>query len=126
MIAYDTALILLLALVCNALGSVCFKKGASRPRPNGHAGKIKRLLAFAADMLSNRMVLLGLLLQVGAIIGWLAFISRVALSFAFPLSSVSNVAILLASHYLLGEYISPRRWSGVMLILGGIALIANA
>lgn len=119
-------LILLLALGCNALGSVCFKKGACERRVRNHSGKLKSLLAFAADMLSNRMVILGLLLQIGAVIGWLAFISRVALSFAFPLSSISNVTILLASHYFLKERISPRRWSGVILILGGIALIGNA
>jgi len=121
-----TILILLLALGCNALGSVCFKKGASERRATNHSGKLKSLLVFAVDMLSNRMIILGLILQIGAVVGWLAFISRVALSFAFPLSSISNVAILLASRYLLHETISPRRWSGVMLILGGIALIANA
>lgn len=124
--AYDTVFILLLALICNALGSVCFKKGASRRRETNYAGKVKSLLVFAADMLSNRMIILGLFLQIGAVVGWLAFISRVALSFAFPLSSISNVAILLSSRYFLNESISPRRWSGVMFILGGIALIANA
>lgn len=122
----STPLILLFALGCNALGSVCFKKGASRHRTGTHPSKLKNLFEFAADMLSNRMILLGLVLQTGAVIGWLAFISRVALSFAFPLSSISNVAILLASRYLLHEHISPRRWSGVILILGGIALIANS
>lgn len=126
MASSETVLILLLALICNALGSVCFKRGASRRNTVNHSGKVKSLLAFAGDMLSNRQVILGLILQVGAMIGWLAFISRVALSFAFPLSSISNVAILLASRYFLREEISPRRWGGVMLILGGIALIANA
>lgn len=126
MTSYKTVLILLLALICNALGSVCFKKGASRRKAADHSGKIQSLLAFAGDMLTNRQIIFGLILQIAAVIGWLTFISRVALSFAFPLSSISNVAILLASRYFLNENISPRRWSGVLLILGGIALIANA
>jgi len=124
MFSYNAALIFLLALGCNTLGSVCFKKGAGSHRPARSSGKLKSLLSFAIDMLSNRMIILGLVLQVAAVIGWLAFISRVALSFAFPLSSISNVTILLASRYLLHEHISPRRWSGVLLILSGIALIA--
>jgi drug/metabolite transporter (DMT)-like permease len=76
-------------------------------------------------MLSNKKILLGLLLQVGAIIGWLAFMSRMDLSFAFPMTSISNVTILLASHFLLHEHVSPRRWWGVLLILVGITIIAN-
>ena len=122
----QTLSIIALALICNALGSVLFKKGASGRHVAPHSGAVKGMLAFAKDMLSSREILLGLLLQVAAVIGWLAFISRVALSFAFPLSSASNITVLLASHFILREHISPRRWGGVMLILGGIVLIANA
>ncbi|HEY3326283.1 MAG TPA: EamA family transporter [Novimethylophilus sp.] len=125
MLSSQTLFIIILALICNALGSVLFKKGASRRKANARSGTIGSVLVFAGNMLSNREIILGILLQIAAMIGWLVFISRVALSFAFPLSSISNVTILLASHYLLHERISPRRWSGVLLILGGIALIAN-
>lgn len=122
----QTLSIIALALACNALGSVLFKQGASGRHADAHSGAVKGVLTFAKEMLGSRGILLGLLLQVAAVVCWLAFLSRVALSFAFPLSSASNITILLASHFILRERISPRRWSGVMLILGGIALIANA
>jgi drug/metabolite transporter (DMT)-like permease len=64
-------------------------------------------------------------MQVFAFFGWLAFISHVPLSFAFPLSSINNVTILIASKFLLHEYISPRRWVGVLFIVGGIILISS-
>lgn len=126
MLSSETFLIVAVALAANTAGSVLFKKGASRREKTNHTRAIPRLLSFARDMLSCRLIMLGLLFQGIAVIGWLAFISRAALSFAFPLSSISNVFILLASHYFLREHISPRRWGGVMLILGGIALIANS
>lgn len=124
MIYGENAAIFGLALGLNTLGAVMLKKGACSAEAGGGsvAGNAP---VFTLRMLRNRAVAIGLLLQVGAMIGWLGFISRAALSVAFPLSSVSNVTILLASHYLLGERISPRRWAGVALILGGIILIAN-
>ncbi len=101
------------------------KKGASIQKTGGNLSKIKQLITFAGHMISSRNVIAGLLMQIFAFIGWLAFISHVALSFAFPLSSISNVTILLASKFLLHEHISPRRWSGVLFILGGIILITS-
>ncbi|HEY8119232.1 MAG TPA: EamA family transporter [Methylophilaceae bacterium] len=121
----ETLAIVLLALTLNALGSVLFKVGASENGTSPHAGKIQTSLVFAKNMLGNKRIMLGLLLQMGAIVAWLAFMSRMALSFAFPMSSVSNVSVLLASHFLLHEYISPRRWLGVFVILIGITIIAN-
>lgn len=123
MLTMENIVVFVLALVLNALGSVLLKQGASRRwAQRQDRGK----LAGTLHMLLSRRVILGLLLQVGAVLGWLAFVSRTALSLAFPLSSISNVTILLASHYLLREQVSPRRWGGVALILGGIALIVRA
>ncbi len=126
MLTGQTAFIVAIALLCNALGSVSFKLGAAGRHADPHSGAVKGMLAFAVEMLGNRQILLGLLLQAIALVCWLAFLSRVALSFAFPLSSASNITVLLASHFILREHISSRRWAGVMLILGGIALIASA
>lgn len=124
MLSYETALIFLLALICNALGSVLFKKGASQHKTKGHSNKLRSILAFAASMISNKNILFGLLLQFVAVMGWLAFLSRVALNFAFPLSGINNITILLASYLLLHERIGPRRWGGVLVILVGVTLVA--
>jgi drug/metabolite transporter (DMT)-like permease len=121
---YETVLIFVSALICNALGSVLFKKGASQHKTQGHSNKLKSILAFAGSMIINKNILCGLLLQFVAVMGWLAFLSRVALNFAFPLSSINNVTILLASYLLLDERIGPRRWGGVLVILVGVTLVA--
>jgi drug/metabolite transporter (DMT)-like permease len=121
---YETVFIFLLALICNALGSVLFKKGASQHQTPGHSNKLKSMLAFAGSMISNKFILCGLLLQLVAVMCWLAFLSRVALNFAFPLSGINNVTILLASYLLLNERIGLRRWAGVLVILVGVSLVA--
>ena len=122
----ETIAIVASALVFNAIGSVLFKLGAGQHKTRQSAGKLSSALGFAGNMLSNKTILLGLIFQIGAVIGWLAFMSRMALSFAFPMSSISNVTILLASRFLLNEYVSPRRWCGVIFILIGITIIANS
>ncbi|MGZ8983927.1 MAG: EamA family transporter [Methylotenera sp.] len=124
--SFETLALFSLVLFFNAFGSVMLKKGASQRSPGGNFSKVKRLAAFAGDMVTSKQVIVGLLMQIFAFVGWLAFISHVALSFAFPLSSINNVTILLASRFLLHERISPRRWSGVLFILGGIVLITSA
>lgn len=126
MTSKETLAVFVLALVSNTLGSVLLKKGASRGLAANGSSKSKRAPVFALEMLQSKEIAIGLLLEMSAIVGWLVFVSRSALSVAFPLSSISNVTILLASHYLLQERISPRRWGGVTLIVGGIILIANA
>lgn len=124
--SFEILFTVVIALACSTAGAVLFKLGAGGRHLHPEHGTSKSVFAFARDMLASRTILLGLAFQAVALLGWLAFISRVALSFAFPLSSASNVTILLASRFILHERISPRRWCGVGLILGGIALIANA
>jgi drug/metabolite transporter (DMT)-like permease len=46
-----------------------------------------------------------------------------AVSTAFPLTSISFVMVTILSRWLLGEVVAPRRWLGVGLILVGTALV---
>jgi drug/metabolite transporter (DMT)-like permease len=46
-----------------------------------------------------------------------------AVSTAFPLTSISFVMVTILSRWLLGEVIAPRRWLGVCLILVGTAIV---
>ena len=46
-----------------------------------------------------------------------------AVSTAFPLTSLSFVMVTLLSRWMLGEHVTPLRWAGVGLILIGTSLI---
>ena len=114
-----------LILFLNTYGSVMLKKGAILQIPGDDFSKFKQLSLFIRDMVLSKKIIVGLIMQILASICWLVFISHVALSFAFSLSSINNVTILLASHFMLHERISPRQWSGVLFILSGIILITS-
>jgi multidrug transporter EmrE-like cation transporter len=58
---------------------------------------------------------------------WIAALSRLNLSYAYPMmASMGYVSITLASRYVLGEDISVARYLGVGVICLGLAIIARS
>ncbi len=68
-------------------------------------------------------ILSGVLLYGLATVLWLAVLSRLPLSAAYPLQSLAYVFALLLAWLLLGEVIPPNRWIGAGIILVGICVI---
>lgn len=54
---------------------------------------------------------------------WLAVLSRMPLSLAYPLVALAIVLVLIASSALLGETLPPLRLAGSALIVLGVILI---
>jgi len=55
---------------------------------------------------------------------WLAVLSLMEVSQAYPYLGLGYVLVLLVSHFHLGEHISRGRWIGVMLIICGIVVLS--
>jgi drug/metabolite transporter (DMT)-like permease len=71
------------------------------------------------------MVWLGLFLYGLSAVFWMTVLSRVDLSFAYPMVGFSYVIVLLFSALLLGEQVSPLRWLGTLVIVLGIVLVTR-
>lgn len=70
-------------------------------------------------------VLAGLLAYgVGALI-WLAVLSKVDVSLAYPFVSLGFVMVVLLSALLLGEHITPMRLIGLGFIVLGVVLVGR-
>lgn len=74
----------------------------------------------------NPYVLSGFILYGTSSILWLVVISRVPLSFAYPLVSISYIVIVFFSWFLFKENVTLIRWLGVFLISLGVSLIAQS
>ena len=72
-----------------------------------------------------RSVVAGLLLVAGFLL-WALCLSRLSLSYAYPVASTSVLLIAVFSIVVLGEAISPKMWAGTVLILVGIVLLRPA
>lgn len=57
---------------------------------------------------------------------WLAALSRVDLSWAYPLLAIGYVLILLFSTLILREPVSVIRWIGAALIVVGVILVSRS
>ena len=77
------------------------------------------------SMLGTPVVWLGVLLFACSAVAWVAVLSRTSLSFAYPFVSLTYVLILVFDRVILHETVSPLRWGGVALIVGGILLISR-
>jgi uncharacterized membrane protein len=69
-------------------------------------------------------VTLGVVLLILWLASRMALLSWADLSYVLPVTSVNYVLVALAGRLLLHEQISVRRWSGIGLIMAGVALVS--
>jgi drug/metabolite transporter (DMT)-like permease len=71
----------------------------------------------------NPLIFIALVMLFFATIFYLFAISKLNLTYAYPLLSSSYVIILLLSKLLLNEKIGLTRWVGVFIVIIGICII---
>lgn len=81
------------------------------------------LLELVRTVLGSWRLLFGFALFGASSLFWLTALSRVPLSVAYPVVSLSYVIILGTSVVLLGERPSLVTWAGALLVMGGVSLI---
>ena len=70
-------------------------------------------------------VSLGVLLLIVWLLSRMALVSGAELSYVLPVTSVGYVLVALAGKILLNEQITARRWTGIVLIMAGVALVSG-
>lgn len=115
---------ILISVCAGAIGQILLKYGMNRN------GVVTLEMGGIADLLLrlvlNPFVMGGLILYAGGTLFWLAGISRVDLSFAYPFASLSYVIMLIASWQLFDEQISMIRLAGTGLIALGVFVISRS
>jgi drug/metabolite transporter (DMT)-like permease len=115
--------ILLLALVLEAIGVVFLSQGL---REVGEPQRLTlpELGRLALRGLTNRHILFGVALEAIFFGALLYLLSQADVSFVWPLTALGFVLTTLAAKYIRHEEVSSVRWSGVVLIMAGAALVA--
>jgi len=107
------------SIFLNGLAQVLLKKGVGHSNDAGGAPA-----GWWLSLLQNVWVWAWGLSFVAATALWLLALSRLDISYAFPLLSTSFVLVALLSRLLLGEFISWKRWAAIFVICFGVILIA--
>jgi len=56
---------------------------------------------------------------------WMATMSKLDISYAYPFTALGFVLVLLCSHFFLGESFNMVKLAGVALIIGGIVVASR-
>jgi drug/metabolite transporter (DMT)-like permease len=114
-------LLLLFAVGSAAVGQVMLKHGMQVATSRAaHRGS---LVISAA---TSPWVLLGLLVFAISAIAWLATLSRVPLSVAYPFNALGYLGILTASVLVLHERANVLTWAGSLLVVSGLIIVVLA
>lgn len=112
--------LLIISILLGALGQICLKRGMQQ------VGEVDITLATALRVATNILVLLGLGLYGLSSIFWLGVLSRLDLSYSYPLLAINFVLVPLLSQLFLGERVPSLRWLGILVICGGVVLSARS
>lgn len=118
----STILILGTAVTLATAGQLLLKAGMTRVGSIDDLD-LAQLPSLLTQVATTWQVPLGLVAFGASAAFWLVTLSRVPLSTAYPVVSLSYLLILGFSVIVLGERPGPIVWSGAVLIVGGISLI---
>lgn len=79
--------------------------------------------AHGQELIVLRGVLLGLSVYGIGTVLWLLAVSKRAISYLYPLASISYLLVVLSAHFFLNEPIHTDRWVGIGLMTLGIGLL---
>jgi multidrug transporter EmrE-like cation transporter len=111
--------LLLFAVGAAAVGQVMLKHGMQIA--STRAASSRGSLAFAAA--TSPWVLFGLIVFAVSATAWLAALSRVPLSVAYPFNALGYLGILTASILVLHERANVWTWVGSLLVVSGLIIV---
>ena len=115
------ALVSILLLV---LGQSLLKYGLVRIGGVNFAGG--EIVQGVRAILTSPYLLLGFAAYGVSALLWLDVLSKLEISYAFPLVSLTYVITLFVGRFFFGEVITWMRVLGVLVIIGGVILVARS
>ncbi len=120
-------LLILVAVTLEASAQLLYKSGVNRippvVQPLWH---LPGLWDFTWQAATNWRLLLGIGLYVPEVLIWWIILTKTPVSYAFPLTSLSYVLLLLMAHFFLHEQVPLERWLGALAIVAGVYLITRS
>jgi multidrug transporter EmrE-like cation transporter len=87
---------------------------------------LQNFLTVATKLIINIPIISGLTIYVISVAVWLLVLSRVQVSYAYPMLSIGYIVNALAAYYLLNEPINALRILGIFIIIAGVYLVSQS
>ena len=114
--------LILLAVLLGAAGQIIMKKGMMLYGVVTAGSVWSQII----PILKVPQVFIGFVCYGVSAILWIAVVSNVDLSLAYPMVSLAYVVVFLASWLFLGEQISATRVLGLVIIVAGVLVISRS
>ncbi|MDA8164737.1 MAG: EamA family transporter [Desulfobacteraceae bacterium] len=115
--------LILAGVLLNATAQIALKQGM---RNIGHFGfRPESILPVTLAAATSPFILAGLTCYVFSVVIWLLVLSRVEVTYAYPLLSVGYIVTALAGRFFFAEAMGLTRWSGILVICLGVWLITR-
>ena len=116
--------LILAGVSLNAMAQLCIKQGMRAI--GAFAFSLENLMPVGLKVALNPYILGGMACYALSIIFWIMVLSRVDVSYAYPLLSVGYIVTALAGKGLFGEMLGLYRWAGIIVICLGVFLISRS
>ena len=116
--------LILLGVLLNAAAQIVIKKGMT---DIGHFSfTMENVVPIGMRVALSPFILLGVAFYVVSLAVWLMVLSRVDVSYAYPMLSVGYIVAALAGKYFFNEPLGLVRWAGIIVICIGVYLITRS
>lgn len=115
--------LILTSVFLGAMGQVLVKLGATNLTLDFSS---KYILSSILSILKNVPVMCGIISYGISFLLWIKVLSKVELSYAYPMVSLGYVIVMIFSYFLFKENISLLRVIGVIFIIIGVVLISRS
>ena len=110
-------------LAATVAGQLLLKWALTRRGAGPHG--VSGMLHYVFSSLLDPLVILSLCLAFAAALAWIAAVSRLPLSAAYPFQSLTLVFTVMGTVLLFGESVSTTRWMGIAAVSLGLLLVGR-
>lgn len=113
-------IILFAAAIAELAGQIALKRGSS------NLDETLGPVAFIRALLAEAKIRIAMLLLALWLVGYLAALTVLPVSAAFPAQSINAFLLVVVSRLILKESVSASRWAGAVAIAVGVWLVSGA
>jgi len=116
--------LILAGVLLNAAAQIVIKKGMMEI--GNFEFSVQNILPIGFKVMQCPYIILGILFYIVSLGLWLMVLSRVDVSYAYPMLSVGYIVAALFGKYFFGEPVGLVRWAGIIVICIGVYLITRS
>jgi len=118
-------ILVIVSVLLGVLGQLLLKMGLTQVGPLESEGGISGLVQVGIQVFTNLKVVGGFAAYGISSLFWIAVLSEINLSLAYPMLALNYVLVPLTAWLFLSEQIPPLRWLGMVIIIIGVIVISR-